>query len=384
MASLPHGQFNTEALVQPGVATSYNRRPGERDLHTTALPRPVVAEPWYKRNSFYEVVSKFHDDHCRVPNSVEMGRETHERFKNLLEVALRNMDICHRLEYKGSAYEGIKVNKTPQDPDAEFDIMVVMKGGNELQAHPVPGHPGYAQLVKPAAFVCESLVTDGTQLSESTSRKFFSALQTCINNSPEMRNRCILRRHGPSATQMDVHNGNTTGAKMYSVDWVPTYQLVGGDYYIAKELRDGDPSSMCWRQCFSLQEKEKLNGIDSDGGIRRKVIRVVKVIRNASPELRALSSFHFKMAAFYVFDDMPATIPRNNSWAFDRLGERVIDVLKKLEGFLDRGFMPLYFMRSANLLSKFSPAAQNNMRDRLHVLTTSETELIKLMQNYGR
>ena len=85
------------------------------------------------------------------------------------------------------------------------------------------------------------------------------------------------------------------------------------------------------------------------------------------------------MAAFYVFDELPGS----DSWAGCRLGARVIDILKKLEDFLDEGVMPLYHLRDVNLLANIPRATLDNLRDRVRALRTNETKLISLMQNYG-
>jgi len=334
-------------------------------------------EQWYETDAFYKIVKQFHDDHAREPEMRE-AKAVHEKFTNILQTALRAMDICHRLEYKGSSYEGIKVKKSPTDSDLEFDISVIMVGGDELDAIPVPEYPGYVTLVKkPPPVVLQSLVIDGEQLSEKIARQFLGALQKCINSSDEMKNRVTLRKHTLTATQMDVYTDSMKRIKLYSVDYVPCYE-VDGKIYLVKPIFEGDTET--WRQCLSMMEKKKLVGIDSDQGCRRQVIRVLKVIRNASNELQALSSFHFKMAAFYVIDEKKT----KNNWAFDRLGVRVVDVLKKLEQFLASGTMPLYFLPSANLFEKLSPITIQNLKDRVHELCTSETKLIKLMQNYGK
>jgi hypothetical protein len=76
---------------------------------------------------------------------MEAARRLHERYKTFIEQKLRSKDICKRLEYTGSSYEGVKVRKSPNDMDLEFDIQVILVGGEKLQA--VKICPGFARLV---------------------------------------------------------------------------------------------------------------------------------------------------------------------------------------------------------------------------------------------
>jgi len=46
---------------------------------------------------------------------------------------LRNQGVCSRLEYKGSAYEGVKVRRSENDSDIEFDIMVILRRKTDLR-----------------------------------------------------------------------------------------------------------------------------------------------------------------------------------------------------------------------------------------------------------
>ena len=56
--------------------------------------------------------------------------------------------MCQRPEYTGSSYDGAKVSRTPIDPDLEYDVMIIMPGGNTLKASQLPIEPGYVTLVQ--------------------------------------------------------------------------------------------------------------------------------------------------------------------------------------------------------------------------------------------
>lgn len=308
---------------------------------------------------------------------MEAAKKTHERYKSIIEEKLRSKDICKRLEYTGSSYEGVKVRKSPSDMDLEFDIQVILVGGDRLEA--VEICPGFARLVHRNYVRLEaltdypSLIRDGNQLPEETASKFHSAMQLIINENEEMRRRINLRKHGP-AVQMDVYKDDVKREKFFSVDMVPTFEL-GNRRYVSKPLKEGSHSDVAWRQSFSVEEKNKLMSIDADNGCRKQVLRVLKVLRNRSAELRSLESCHFKRALFQMVDEMSSKY----NWMFDRLGVRTIDILRKMESQLSTGCLPHYFLPQVNQISSWNSATIQNVRDRLHRLVTNEREFMALI-----
>ena len=176
----------------------------------------------------YELVESFHNRVTRQPPMMQ-ARRIHVKFSQEVEVALRRDGLCHRLEYTGSSYEGVKVWKNLLDPDLEFDLMVIMAGGAGLVSRPIPGKSGFFILKKREATSLESLSgqTDrnGNKLVSETASVFYSKLQKIINNSIDMNEIVKLRMHGP-AVQMDVYTDSKQEEKIYSVDFVPTYVWV--------------------------------------------------------------------------------------------------------------------------------------------------------------
>ena len=51
-----------------------------------------------------------------------------------------------RFECTGSSYEGVKVSKGCEDHDFEYDVMVIMEGGSELEIESIPDRPGDLKL----------------------------------------------------------------------------------------------------------------------------------------------------------------------------------------------------------------------------------------------
>jgi len=61
------------------------------------------------------------------------AKRLHQLYTDELQRRLQDRGVCRRLEYTGSAYEGVKVQRTDDDSDLEFDIMVILRCGTDLQ-----------------------------------------------------------------------------------------------------------------------------------------------------------------------------------------------------------------------------------------------------------
>jgi len=61
------------------------------------------------------------------------AKRLHQLYTEELQRRLAARGVCSRLEYTGSAYEGVKVRRNDDDSDLEFDIMVILRGGTELK-----------------------------------------------------------------------------------------------------------------------------------------------------------------------------------------------------------------------------------------------------------
>ena len=57
----------------------------------------------------------------------------HQLYTDALQHRLQERRVCQRLEYTGSAYDGVKVRRNDNDSDLEFDIMVILRCETDLQ-----------------------------------------------------------------------------------------------------------------------------------------------------------------------------------------------------------------------------------------------------------
>jgi hypothetical protein len=83
-------------------------------------------QDWHNGAELNDAAKTFHDKHARQPRRLDEARIVHKRFLDEIELYLRSKDICSRVEYTGSSYEGVKVAKNAEDDDLEFDVMIIM------------------------------------------------------------------------------------------------------------------------------------------------------------------------------------------------------------------------------------------------------------------
>ena len=199
--------------------------------------------------------------------------------------------------------------------------------------------------------------------------------------------RIKLRRHGP-AIQMDVMHDTPAkkkpSKKFYSVDVVPTIQVLGIDgeedhYFVAKPVKGASKLQVEWRRSFSVQEKEHLATLDKDSGCRKQLLRVLKVLRHRDGGLGVLSSYHLKTVIFRMTDK-----PGNpDKWKSECLGQRLMDVIEQMEKEAVEGVMPHYYIPDINLLDGKKPEAIVSLRNRLKNLRNKQGKMMKLLECKG-
>jgi len=105
-----------------------------------------------------------------------------------------------------------------------------------------------------------------------------------------------------------------------------------------------------WTLSFAVCEKELLDGIDADGGCRKKCQRIMKKLREdvwcPKGMKQELTSYHLKNALFWECEGCPSAI----KWMPEMLSERVRSMTYRLLGYLQRQNLPLYFNTQVNLL----------------------------------
>ena len=310
------------------------------------------------------MLRQFHEEYARQPmTAIDEARPTHTQYTNYLADKLRGMGLCSRVEYTGSAYEGVKVSN-----DIEFDIMVIKTGNNFTPAQ--ASKSGYYHLKDD---------NDRCISPESKVAEFCGTLQKLINNHGVMSRLVKLRYHGP-AVQMDVYREETDKRRdnvWYSVDVVLSYEVKlqrRKRIFVAKPLKSDERESRPWRLSYSLEEKALFDGMDRDNGCRKKILRILKVWRNREPGMYLLTSYHLKTALFHEMTEV-------RNWSQSELGPRLIGVLRRLYRALQDGYQPHYFDPQINLLDNIPQMTVANIRDRLGSLLRSEQAFTRVFKS---
>ena len=318
---------------------------------------------WHSKREVTSMLRQFHEEYARQPmTAIDEARPTHTQYTDYLADNLRGMGLCSRVEYTGSAYEGVKVSN-----DIEFDIMVIKTGNNLKPAQ--SSKSGYYHL-KDDYDHCIS--------PESKVAEFCGTLQKLINSHPDMSRLVKLRYHGP-AVQMDVYRDETDKRRnnvWYSVDVVLSYEVKLQQrkrIFVAKPLKSDESESQPWRLSYSLEEKSLFNGMDRDNGCRKKVLRILKVWRNREAGMYLLTSYHLKTALFYEMEE-------GRNWNQSELGPRLIGVFRHLYQAMIQGRQPHYFVRSFDLLDRMKATTVANIRDRLESMLRSEQVFFRVFE----
>ena len=293
-------------------------------------------------------------------------------------VDMKGRGVAKHIHFQGSSYEGIKTMAS----DLEFDCLIVLEGKPSAPAGNFA--PGYKKLLPNGQGLAIANMCEESHLSPNKIRKRFqSELQRSINTlgrSDEMK----LRSHGP-AIQIDVYRGYSRRL-WYSVDMVPGFQVVApSEYhvYVAKSYKSTDlgwstqDSHLTWRRSFSIEEKNKFKAIDRDGGCRKAVVRMVKVLREIDAPLKSLPSYVVKTVVMNINES------RDLDWSVPQLGKRFVDVLAALRDYLCIGYLSHHFFPGnvgLNLLEDCPELVRHNMWGRLTGLLNSQQKMMKVLQ----
>ena len=329
----------------------------------------MAEQTCHKKPEVTKLLQQFHEKYARQPmKAIDEAKPTHTKYIKYLANELRKLGIA-RVEYTGSAYEGVKVSN-----DIEFDIMMIKTAGN---VKPVQtSTSGYYHLQE----------DDGRSRSHVSPDKmvadFCGTLQKLINNHPDMSRLVKLRKHGP-AVQMDVYESEVDKKQTkpwYTVDVVLSYEAKLDQrkrIFVAKPLKCVECERRvndAWRMSYSLEEKDLFNGMDRDNGCRKKVLRILKVWRNREAGMFPLTSYHLKTALFYEMKEV-------SNWSQSELGRRLIGVLRRLHKAMKQGRQPHYFVPKFNLLGRMRSTTIANIRDRLeHILRHIELIVTPLLE----
>ncbi|XP_066283913.1 cyclic GMP-AMP synthase-like receptor 3 [Branchiostoma lanceolatum] len=278
-----------------------------------------------------------------------------------------------RIEYTGSMYEGTKFGQ----PD-EFDIMIVIDGSQEVNSKEMT--PGYARLRTGPFSDRFSRFLDPHQRQSISPKKmvdwFTGLVQKGVNKASVSvwdPVSLTVSRHGP-AVMVNIEERNGLSI---DVDLVLCVQLSQERYYVAKPYKpyaDEPPPwslacdpAVLWRQSFSVTETRMIARIDGANECRRDCLRILKSIFRMEPGLDKFTSFHLKTVLLRMCQD-------EEQWPSSKMGERFLDLLRRIESCLYDEYLPHFYLPELNLLDGIRHETIENMRRRVRRLINSESE----------
>lgn len=290
--------------------------------------------------------------------------------------------------HAGSYYDRVKVG----EPD-EFDLMLVVENLT-LDAEPYEEDEDDGMREPPTGYT-RVMIDRGEEVmwqqdSCVNSRGMLNAVQvkavfvrlirSAIKNLGYEQ--CIdVETHGPAATLQitDTNNG-----RVYSVDLVlvirdkswpedaegwrqrqrkgwPKPHLVqeicqDGCFLVTRQPKGGNvpdrEKGFLWLFTFPAAEKKLFHkgGHGEQSSCRKQVLRIMKALKEQL-NLHPLKSYHLKTMLFYECE----ANPHANQWSSDRLSERFIGLLQRLENCLKQANCPHYFIQNFNLFEWFPP-----------------------------
>ena len=245
---------------------------------------------------------------------------------------------------------------------------------------PAPVQTQFRKCLSPEGYIVPRLLQNGW---------FTSRVDKAVNAFNDNHNsdvRLIMRYHGP-AIQIDIYC-RRTGEKLLSTDLVPCFEIGDGtdDYCVAKPFPLGRAKrktvrhpKLLWRRSFSLKEKAMLKHMDRDGGCRHELLRIVKtLVKRPRASLRKLESYHLKTAFMHYMEENPS------NWAGESsLEEHFVGFLQKMQMYLEKSYLPHYWLPSINLFEDIRPVVVAHMTARVKSLLRRKAKMNKLLECPG-
>ena len=104
------------------------------DISARTIKRYVengVDYSWHFSKEFNARVKAFHENNARQPENsakeVKSSAVSHDDVIKELQSSLKAMGMCAEVEYVGSSYEGVKVGRSSEGHNLEYDVMMMIE-----------------------------------------------------------------------------------------------------------------------------------------------------------------------------------------------------------------------------------------------------------------
>ena len=308
----------------------------------------------------------------RRKNSKEVIEET------MNDILQRVSSIDHRFDFllvkTGSDFQRVAIRD-----GSDYDFTLVFKNENERQfSNVVPNTaPGYSVVELTDVFSYLkwfdlAIVTpQGATLlsSKNVLDQFFHYIQAAIQSSEELFDKVQdISVHGPAVTlTVQVNETETCEVDMtvafpFSWPWEARESFtflnartemeikLNGILVVPKQNKHHHSKAILWYASFVEAENALIRV--SDPGCRRTCLRIVKALCNQAEV--GLTSFHLKNIWLYECNCLD-----DDEWIDEKLGERVIGILKQIRKNIISSNCPHFFLPDINL---FRGMTRNSLR----------------------
>ena len=181
-------------------------------------------QDWYLKDDVKKQLMEFYNKHAKTPNE-NMKKARHELDIHLkrFEVELRKKELCKKLEFTGSSFEGLKITSD----GLEFDVMCILPV-KDIELIEIDECPGFVNLGFGRSMPSKILQNFVDETSNVISpkkvvSKYFSEIALIRNDlGKKEKERMELKTSGPAVCLTFKNENNDI---WYKADFVPTIGL---------------------------------------------------------------------------------------------------------------------------------------------------------------
>lgn len=371
--------FDDISRASGSLSTSFPPFASTDQLYPAASAPELRVNP-IRPKELLRNLRKYHREIVRLPASdTQWAKQlVYSQTQKLLEFFKRETGVVRNMEYTGCMYERLETRKSN-----EFDVMVVLKTGDEdvTVEEIVPKLYSKLKLVTGEADTKLVRFTDTSDyLRPDKMQNWLDKLAQAWTESSRIPDGARVRAHkNGTAVEMIIRDTNRGGS--VTAQLIPCVKVEddsGAMHYFVPcafqeytkfELGNKAGRSVLWRRTFSLREREILSTLDRSGNAcRTECLKILKFFFSSDRKLRVFS-FYLLKTAFLHYRNLSA------EWRSDQLGERFLGALRYVQECVKRKDLPHYFVPSVNLLKGLSSSSLNGIETRLQQLLTNEKQL---------
>ncbi|XP_031556133.1 uncharacterized protein LOC116292926 isoform X2 [Actinia tenebrosa] len=378
------------------LLSSDNERSKILKVPTSDLPT-LTSQLSIKEEGILDLLRTFIDD---MGNALSKSiRDSRELFnKYVKDVILKRCkenypDLISNFEYSGNLYEKLMT----EDQDEDVVILMVLKKKSNDVIHMM--HEGYYSKFKVQGKRYESFSDSEGFVSPEKMRKWFFTIvreeaESCAKEFGLDIKISQPAKNSPLKLDIKISQENCQEKKLclnaeaasnvwfktpsIRVCLLPAFELVKRKFFVPIEPYHFEDSvttkaSNNWKQSFSLEMKNILQQMDTDGGCRHDLYKVVNTILKREPTFSYLLP-HMKMLFVKFIKDS------TKNWDKSKLGDKFEEFFSFLAGLLENKKLKHFWLDDVDLLSNVPTMTLENMEKRVKRILSSDQEKQKILK----